>query len=267
MITPQQMATDLVARLNDILNDFTCDLAEPSGQITAARPLVIGTVRRYFADQINPPRRCLRPGCGCPADVHRPDDNQPLGPDDPDALFRCAGIDGTCACPDYIRTPDPRPDAHIGSWPPVCDLCGHVHTPGERCADHPWRDSCPYRAGRYCGREHLIPDNVPPCGIVGHLGCTWSQCLEPDQAPADQRPSVVRAFDHEARSWTNHRRPADGIWWGFLDPDDPPRHRLGARCTITRTKSQIVVTFPDGGEVIRFGVQRQFRLDQAAGQP
>lgn len=27
---------------------------------------------------------------------------------------------------------------------PVCVGCGHKHFPESRCADHQWRDSCPY---------------------------------------------------------------------------------------------------------------------------
>lgn len=34
---------------------------------------------------------------------------------------------------------------------PVCADCGHRHRWGGECADHNWRDSCPYEAGADCG--------------------------------------------------------------------------------------------------------------------
>lgn len=177
--TYAQLAAELEKQIQDAFDDLE------DGQ--DAYRAVVGTVRRYFADQIQPSGPCIRPRCGHPADWHRIDDAANLGPTDPGVLFRCIGYDPTqpgpppkpgegCGCEDMVRPPDPRPDAYLGAWPPVCGLCGHVHTSGERCADHTWRDECPTRAGRYCGREDLIPDNVPACGIVGHVGCTWQVC-------------------------------------------------------------------------------------------
>lgn len=194
MINFDRLAVDLCERLDRLLSDYAEALAGAKHGLTVERgvgvaisiPVVLAEVRRFFADQVNPPGPCLRPGCGHPADWHRLDDAQNVGPGDPGALFRCLGYDvhapgkpeRRCDCPDYVRQPDVRPDGYVGRWPPVCQACGHRHTPGERCADHVWTDACPYNAGTYCGRPELLPGNVPPCGIVAHVGCTWNACVE-----------------------------------------------------------------------------------------
>jgi hypothetical protein len=274
------MAVRLAGRLDEVLGDLSDRIAEPGdarsveqGIGVAKTMTVVRTeVRRFFADQIIPLGPCLRPRCGHPADWHRVDDATNLGPSDPGVLFRCLGFDvnapgkpdRTCDCADFVRAPDPRPDGWVGRWPSVCDVCGHRHTPGERCADHTWNDSCRVNAGRYCGRDELIPANVPPCGVVGHIGCTWMMCRE-DYTTTPGKTGT-RVFDFPAGSWSHHGRPTAGVWWGFLDPDDEPRGYEGTRCTIARDGANIVVTFTDG-HVIRFGVQRQFRIDPTAGQP
>jgi hypothetical protein len=175
MIDYQRMSADLVARLADVLGDLADAQAEKPGELPRGTEtgLAIGVVRtevrRFFADQISPPGPCGRPGCGHPADWHRLDDAQNVGPSDPGALFRCLGYDPgqdgppqrICWCPDMVRMPDPRPHGWTGKWPPVCDVCGHRHTPGERCADHVWKDACAYDADRYCGRPQLAPRETP----------------------------------------------------------------------------------------------------------
>lgn len=176
---------ELLRRLDDLFNDaaehpdtlrgLTPDQARAVAcGVMLARRLTIGEIRRYHADQAHPPGPCQRPGCGHPADWHVIADSPDTGPADPGALYRCLGHDPisawrdqdaqpvrVCDCPDLVRAPDPRPARWYGRWPSACDLCGHVHTPGERCADHVWRDDCPYQAGRYCGREHLDPATHP----------------------------------------------------------------------------------------------------------
>lgn len=52
-----------------------------------------------------------------------------------------------------VPSPDPaatRPAGYLGQWPPACNGCGHRHVPGVGCADHAWRDDCPYHAGADC---------------------------------------------------------------------------------------------------------------------
>lgn len=283
-----RMAAGLTGRLDTLLCDYaerlTADHAPDDPEavqraigVGSAIPLVIAEVLRFFADQQHPPGPCLRPRCGHPPSWHRLDDASDAGPSDPAALYRCVGYDPTapgpppapgtgCGCPDMVREPDPRPDDWTGRWPPICGACGHAHTPGERCADHPWTDECRYRAGRYCGREHLIPDNVPPCGVVGHVGCTWQQCAE-RYTTRPEVPLTVRALDFPPRTWCGHDRPSQAIWWGFTDPMEQPRHRLGQPCTIARPAGDhLVVIFNNDGEHIRFMVQRKIRLDTTGEQ-
>lgn len=168
-----RLAVDLSQRLDLVLCDLAERLAVSNNGLTVDRavgvassiPVVIAEVRRFFADQVNPPGPCQRPGCGHPADWHRLDDAQNVGPTEPAALFRCLGYDvrapgpphRRCDCPDHVRQPDPVPPGWFGRWPSACGACGHRHTPGERCADHVWQDSCPYDAGRYCRRPELAP--------------------------------------------------------------------------------------------------------------
>lgn len=55
--------------------------------------------------------------CGHPPSWHRLDDSLNIGPDDPEAKFRCIGydcevsgpvvVDG-CDCPDFVGEPDPE---------------------------------------------------------------------------------------------------------------------------------------------------------------
>lgn len=56
-----------------------------------------------------------------------------------------------CGWPHPLNSPPPaeRPPGYLGKWPPVCGVCGHRHA-GLPCADHTWRDSCPYDAGADC---------------------------------------------------------------------------------------------------------------------
>lgn len=273
-----RIAADLIARLDTVLCDYAeriitdhpddPEALQRATGVGSSILIVLAEVRRFYADRQYPPGPCLRPGCGHPAAWHRHDETTGVGPTDPAALHRCLGYDPTgqapdgavCACPDMVREPDPKPADWIGKWPPVCESCGHRHTPGERCADHVWTDGCGYQAGRYCGREDLLPDNVPPCGVVGHLGCTWQQCAEL-YTTRPEVPLTVRALDYPPQTWFRHHRPPTAIWWGFTDPAEPPRHRLGQPCTITGEAGRMMaVQFPDGDR-IHFPVQRKIRLD------
>lgn len=60
---------------------------------------------------------------------------------------------------DLAPPPTERPAGHLGSWPTVCERCGHRHA-GTPCAGHVWDDGCEYDAGADCEGTGLRP--LPP---------------------------------------------------------------------------------------------------------